>query len=1390
MNALRKTVSAVSALAIALSTLAPALSVSAASEFVPYADALAAAGVIKKVTTSEEYRLSDSLTRAEMAKVAVNLKMLKDSSLTLSNCTGTTFGDVNSSLGDLCQYIETAASIGMVSMANANYRPKDNVTRAEMVKMLLNSQGITPTDVDAGFSDIASMGDLKGYINAAAAAGIVSKNASFRPNAVASRGEAFKVAANAADLTSTDGTDVTDGSGATTDDDFNLDDLFGDDDTGSGTTTGTGTSTGTGTDTTTGSGTSVASGDIEVSLSALTPVSQAIPKNGSKVFIMALDLTAGDEDARISNLVFKHVGLSARSSISTLWVEVNGVRLTSPRSINSDSLVNMPLSTPYTVRAGETVTAKVYMSLNSTNPTTGDQIAFQLSEVETTGGEVLGLPLTSNSFTTSNYKLTPLNITGTSTTTTVDVGSENIDLSNNIQLENRGSSDNSNTDLVLKQIIFRNNGSANLDQLENVAMYDASNSKISTEVQYDGNDLIVRFGTGYVVPKGNIKNVTLRGDVATAEQGRASFSFEVRRAEDVDAVEATTEFGASVTFADGSSENVGGKTLNLGRITITRDSSTPSSTTMVPNTKNVTALIAKMIVAEPIRAQNGIRIFVNGVSLSTKTFATFERNIDRIKVYYNNALIDDITPSESNYFDISGDARTQNLDSNVTDAGYQTTTSFDIPAGTGEMKIVLDFKNNTTLADYTSYQFSVKEASFKDGLEYLSSGRKVDTVSSSVGDNNTSTTDIVGTATSSNLAIGDSKISVTKADSIGSRTVVRNTSLELARLRISNTDVDEVIITSVSMDFAAVTADGGDSDTNKIFFNNVVARDGSMSGAIVSSSPLTSVKKTDANRTMSLTNFRIPKSGSKELSIVGSVESADFNPAHADDITVTVDGLVAQFANNSGNPAPSSLSIASATFTYATSGQMTGVDSQHNVSDTILVGSSTEQTLGIFNVKADVDDLKLTGISFANLALQTNSTLVNNDTDLTNNGVSDVAVINVEDEAAQTIGKIVTGPLANVGGAVEQGYMVDNRGTIFGALSLEMSTNGVNGTYTKVADLDYNNGMIYRIDTNGQDSNATYANTKVTSSSAVIPAKNNNVYLRVRGTINAPTSDNNLSGRHVKLLMNRIVLESASTGDSLVTAYNKTTSATNQLALDSNIGKLFVVRKSRPNFSTPSPVSDVLDTAKKDLIKFTVTPDSAGQISIGRLVFQVSGKIQGDTLNETNFDLTGAQSTAAFGSGNGDGDLADGTEATDGRLSSFALTINGSDATTTNALKYYAMRVAGVNYLVVDFGQRYSFSSATAFTLQGQASDAQSNDLVQVSIPKLSGTALITGTPAAVVGGVRAPALFNTAAQATASVIWSDQTNTSHGNDSADYTNDLYVADGTDIVSSQSRQRN
>lgn len=165
--------------------------VGAVSEFGSYAAMLARAGVINTEVFEAGYRLGDLIARAEVAKIAVGL-----TGTGAVQCTGAIYSDVTSELGDLCGYIETAAGIGIISRGHSLFRFSDLVTRAELVKMLLVANGIPPSSVPAGFSDLsAALGDLSGYVNAGVAGGCIRPGTTFRPDASATRGEAFKMAA-------------------------------------------------------------------------------------------------------------------------------------------------------------------------------------------------------------------------------------------------------------------------------------------------------------------------------------------------------------------------------------------------------------------------------------------------------------------------------------------------------------------------------------------------------------------------------------------------------------------------------------------------------------------------------------------------------------------------------------------------------------------------------------------------------------------------------------------------------------------------------------------------------------------------------------------------------------------------------------------------------------------------------------------------------------------------------------------------------------------------------------------------------------------------------------------------------------------------------------------
>jgi len=92
--------------------------------------------IINKKDTLLGYNPDGLITRAEIAKIVANVSWVW-----WWSCNGDIFEDVDSSLWDLCWYIENLAKNNMISM-NKKYRPKINVSLAEISKMLYNASSI------------------------------------------------------------------------------------------------------------------------------------------------------------------------------------------------------------------------------------------------------------------------------------------------------------------------------------------------------------------------------------------------------------------------------------------------------------------------------------------------------------------------------------------------------------------------------------------------------------------------------------------------------------------------------------------------------------------------------------------------------------------------------------------------------------------------------------------------------------------------------------------------------------------------------------------------------------------------------------------------------------------------------------------------------------------------------------------------------------------------------------------------------------------------------------------------------------------------------------------------------------------------------------------------
>ncbi len=349
--------------------------VSAASEFLPYAEALADNGTISTQSTEAGYRLGANITRAELAKVVANL-----GEFTPTSCAGDVYSDVNSTLGDLCGYVEALAEAGVVSTSNATYRPNANVTRAEAVKLILGALGETGSDVAAGYTDVAALGDLTSYINRANEIGVIGDATYFRPNASITRGEAFKIAAATAqlDVGTVDGGDTGSTGG----------------DTGSTTTSGSTTTTG-----------SVVAGNLTVALDGQA-VAQYVPKNASNVKVGSVKLTAGTTDVSVNSITVLRSGLGDSAGL-TVAVAQSGLVISENRSVNTSTQEGIiRLNSTLVVKAGTSVVVDILASVATS---ANSQHQFAVKAVGTTA-TVTGAPVTLGLVNTTDYEVSKVKV--------------------------------------------------------------------------------------------------------------------------------------------------------------------------------------------------------------------------------------------------------------------------------------------------------------------------------------------------------------------------------------------------------------------------------------------------------------------------------------------------------------------------------------------------------------------------------------------------------------------------------------------------------------------------------------------------------------------------------------------------------------------------------------------------------------------------------------------------------------------------------------------------------------------------------------------------------------------------------------------------------------------
>ena len=493
-NFSRKVTSALSVLAFTATTLSSSVTAYAASEFVAYAEVLASNGVISAQSTEAGYRLADNITRAEITKIAVNL-----AGLTPTECAGNVFSDVSSKLGDLCGYIEAAAEAGIVSTANANFRPTALVTRAELVKILLGAVGEEGSDTSAGYSDVpASLGDLYSFVNRANELGVIASATYFRPTATATRGEAFKIAAGAAGL-----------------------EISTEEPTTEEPTTNTGVTL---------------AGDVSVALSSATPASATIPASVAGVVVAKYTITAASSDVSVNSIKLKRVGLSDSDTLTALALSVDGVgRVSKSKNENSsDDTADFALSSPLVVKAGSSVTVNVLASLNTAANAANDEFAIQVVALGSTAENVSIGATTSNTFRVGSVNAAGITVSDDGSSPSVKVGEVNKEVYKFKMVNNSNDEDMTLSAVTLKEI-----GTADdMTDLGNWSLY-LDGTQVATAAKSSDKYVSFTLTTPATLKSGKTHKFVVKADIL----GGAGKTIQIALDSTLDVTAAGTKYG-------------------------------------------------------------------------------------------------------------------------------------------------------------------------------------------------------------------------------------------------------------------------------------------------------------------------------------------------------------------------------------------------------------------------------------------------------------------------------------------------------------------------------------------------------------------------------------------------------------------------------------------------------------------------------------------------------------------------------------------------------------------------------------------------------------------------------------------------------------------------------
>lgn len=320
----------------------------------------------------------------------------------------------------------------------------------------------------------------------------------------------------------------------------------------------------------------VKAGNLDVALNAASPANgSSIPYNGVVSF-GKVDLTAGSNDVTVNTVKMKRQGLGQYTDFSRVYFELNGARVSSRSTVNSDNEAVVTFSPALVVKAGTTTTLDLIAEMAATQSQLGGEHQFASTLVDSTAQTTNG-SFTTPLLRTSNYAVAGITVSAAGAPNTYNIDADKLQTLGEFRVANTSS-----RDLNFKSVMLYNSGTAQTEFLKDVAIY-RNDVLVSNAAVVNGRYITFTTSSADLIKQGTTALYTVKGKIVDADRAGDTYQFALRKSEEINVQEKDTGFRTVVTGAPATMalQTVNGADLKFADLTTT------SSLTKVPGSKEV-----------------------------------------------------------------------------------------------------------------------------------------------------------------------------------------------------------------------------------------------------------------------------------------------------------------------------------------------------------------------------------------------------------------------------------------------------------------------------------------------------------------------------------------------------------------------------------------------------------------------------------------------------------------------------------------------------------------------------------------------------------------------------------------------------------------------------------